>query len=186
MVLDVLICIMTCITYMLSNGFTYDMLTKQPCGKPLRDVLHELLPDISHWVHVRDVVLIALMLPFLNVVCKCNFIIDLVQAFSLVVLIKAVSIFFTFIPPSNPHCETKKYVNHCFHSSTSGHAAIIVILAFLYVKYGVFTEQKELVIIVVFLYCLLILMTRAHYTVDVIQGVVVSVLIMVGGCKCIC
>lgn len=160
------------------------MLTKQPCGKPLRDIMHDFLPDLSKWVHVRDILLCILCVPILYIPNKVDFVIQCVQAFSIVVMIKAASIFFTFIPPSNPDCQTKKYVNHCFHSSTSGHAALVVILGILYMKYlAHFTAKKEIICVSILLYCLLILMTRAHYTVDVIQGVVVSTLIMLGDCS---
>lgn len=186
MLTDILITILTCLVYLLANGFTYDMFTHRPCGRPLRDVMHEFLPDLSNWVYARDIVLLLLFAPVVMIRDKLEFASHMWSAFRIVVLIKAISIFFTFIPPSNPHCEEKRYLNHCFHSSTSGHAAIVVILAMLYIKHGLFQDKKDIVMLVTLLYCILILMTRAHYTVDVIQGVVVSGLIMLGGCRCTC
>lgn len=171
------ISIMTCLVYLLANGFTYHVFTSTKCGRPLKDILHELLPDLSRYVHIRDIVLACLFVPIMFVKHKLTFLIDVWKAFMMVITVKAVSIFFTFIPPSNPHCEEKKYLNHCYHSSTSGHAALTLILAMTYIQHGLFEKQKHLVYITVFMYCILILMTRAHYTVDIVQAIVVTWLI---------
>lgn len=176
---DAIIIVMTCMLYCIANGFTYDHGVHNPCDtRPLRDMMHEFLPDLSKWVYVRDVVLCLFFVPFLCVTNKWTFMQDLLGGFMVVLMIKAVCIFFTFIPPSNPHCNEKKYINHCFHSSTSGHASLTLLLAILYIKYGLFSEKEELVYGVVFLYCILILMTRAHYTVDICQALAITWLAM--------
>ena len=172
---------LTCIVYLLANGFTYHLGTTTCLGaRPLKDIMHEILPDLSRWVHVRDIVLSTFFLPVVHLQDKVNFFVELWYAFMIVLCIKAVSIFFTFIPPSNPDCHEKRYVNHCYHSSTSGHAALTMLLAMLYIQHGLFKKNKIVVYVVVFLYCLLILMTRAHYTVDICQAIVVSILIVQG------
>jgi hypothetical protein len=170
---------MTCLVYLLANTFTYHLGTSGHCGKPLKDILHDMLPDLSRYVYVRDIVLIALTIPFLYIKQKLIFLYELWDSFMLVVLIKAVSIFFTFIPPSNPDCEHKKYLNHCFHSSTSGHASLCLMLFLYYIKFGLFQKYTFLTYVIVFLYCLLILMTRAHYTVDIAQAIVITILLTV-------
>jgi hypothetical protein len=172
-----LLTILTCIVYLLANGFTYHIGTSKPCGKPLQDVMHTLLPDLSHWVHIRDIVFTFFFIPIIYIHNKLAFFYDVWDNFMIIVLIKAVCIFFTFIPPSNPLCEEKKYLNHCFHSSTSGHASLCLLLFLMYIKHGVFTNYQLQVYTIVFLYCLLILMTRAHYTVDILQAIIVTTLI---------
>ena len=176
----ILVSVLTCVVYTLANGFTYHMMTcSYRCGsKPLHDVLHGLLPDWSHHVHIRDYVLAVFFVPFLLVRDKFTFVVQLWEAFMLIVLVKAVCIFFTFIPPSNALCDEKRYMNHCYHSSTSGHAAITLLLAMLYIRHGMFTKITPIVYVVVGLYCILILMTRAHYTVDICQALIITYLIM--------
>lgn len=176
----VLLSVLTCLIYALANGFTYHMMTSTyKCNnKPLHDVLHGLLPDWSHCVYVRDYALAALFIPFAFVQDKCTFVLQLWEAFMIIMLIKAVCIFFTFIPPSNMLCDEKRYINHCYHSSTSGHAAITLLLAILYIRHGLFTKRKFAVYMTVGLYCILILMTRAHYTVDIFQALIVTYIIM--------
>lgn len=167
--------IWTCILYCIANGFTYDHGVHNPCDvRPLQDTLHTFLPDLSRWVYVRDVILCMFFLPFFYVTNKWTFVQQLISGFMVVLLVKAVSIFFTFIPPSNPHCKEKKYVNHCFHSSTSGHASLTLLLAILYLQHGLFNEKEEIVYGIVLLYCIFILMTRAHYTVDICQALAIT------------
>jgi hypothetical protein len=173
-----LLSVLTCVVYLLANGFTYHLGTTSCLGaRPLKDILHEILPDWSKWVYVRDIVISTFFVPLLLVRNKVCFLVELWYGFLLIILIKAISIFFTFIPPSNPDCHEKRYLNHCYHSSTSGHASLTVLLAMLYVQHGVLKKQRQMVFVVVFLYCVLILMTRAHYTVDICQAVVVTLLI---------
>lgn len=134
-----------------------------------------MLPDFSKWVHVRDILLVLFLLPFVFVKNKLSFLYDVWECFAIVVLIKALCIFFTFVPPSNPDCYDKKYMNHCFHNAVSGHTALAYILAFFYVRHGVF---EPYIYAYVTLYCIFILMTRAHYTKDVIEALVVVSLII--------
>lgn len=173
----VLASVLTCIVYALANGFTYHIGTSRPCGRPLMDVMHSLLPDLSHIVYIRDVVLVFFFIPILCIHNKFQYLFDVWDKFMLIILIKAVCIFFTFIPPSNPLCEEKKYINHCFHSSTSGHASLCLLLVIMYIKHGMFINNEIFVYIAIFLYCILILVTRAHYTVDILQAIIVTILI---------
>ena len=45
----IMLTILTCIMYLLANGFTYNIGTNHDiyCGAPLKDVFHDLLPDLS-------------------------------------------------------------------------------------------------------------------------------------------
>ena len=172
--------VMTIVIYTMANYYTYCIGTSTGChDKPLHDVMHDILPDMSRHVHWRDIVLLMLLLPFLWVRDKMGFLTDFCEVFMLVIFIKAVCIFFTYVPPSNPDCHEKKYLNHCYHSQISGHAAFVMILAILYLKYSVLDETWHwLVYFTVFMYCIMILVTRAHYTTDVISSIIVTWLLV--------
>ena len=167
--------ILTIIVYTLANSFTYYLGNSQCKQAPLHDVIHNMLPNLADYVHVRDVVLLLFFIPFFWVKQKKEFILSLWGSFLLIVLVKAVSIFFTYIPSSNPNCGKENYVNHCHHNSTSGHASLCLMLIYYYVQYSALTPISY---IAVPLYCILIAMTRAHYTVDIIQGLIISYLIV--------
>jgi hypothetical protein len=151
------------------------MANKDTCQTmPLKDVIHDMLPNWSHIVHVRDIIFIIFFLPIIFIPNKLSFIQDVWQTYMFIVLIKAVSIFFTHLPSSNPLCAEKHYINHCHHNSVSGHASLCMILAIQYIKYGIFDSK---IFAIVVLYCVLILITRAHYTVDIIHGLLFAYLI---------
>ena len=134
------------------------------------------LPNLSNNVSIRDAILLLFLIPFVIVKNKISFLNELWTVFMIVVLIKAVCIFFTIMPSSHPRCFEKKYVNHCFHNSISGHAGFFLLLALLYIRHGVFNEY---ILIFAGLYGLLIVMTRAHYTVDVITALIVTYLLFI-------
>lgn len=162
--------------YLLANGFTYHIgTTDGRCGKPLRDVGHDFLPDMSHIVKLRDIPLILFIVPLMFLKKKICLLYELWDRFVIIVAIKAICIFFTFLPPSNPDCSQKKYLNHCFHNAVSGHTAFVLLLGLLYIKYTNFPQF--FIYTFVALYCIFILMTRAHYTKDVLEALIFVVLI---------
>ena len=166
--------IMTLLVYGIANSFSIKIGTTVASEEPLYDVLHEFLPDLSKVAYIRDIVLIVLFVPLFSMKLEWSWIYDLIEQFQIVILIKAICIFFTYIPSSNTECSKKLQLNHCHHNSTSGHAALCTLLGLLYLKCGV---PVEFVFFGVLFYCLLIIITRAHYTTDVWQGVIISLLI---------
>jgi hypothetical protein len=173
----ILLTILTCIMYLLANGFTYYIGTDitSHCGAPLKDVLHMFLPDLSKWVHARDALLIFFVLPIIFIKNKVRFILEFWDRFMLIVAFKAICIFFTFLPPSNPDCSQKKYRNHCFHNAVSGHTAFTLLLTIMYTRYGICNNY---IYIITALYFIFILMTRAHYTKDVLEAIIMTALIV--------
>jgi hypothetical protein len=174
------ITIMTCIVYLLANSFTYKIGTEQQCNAAaLHDVLHALLPNWSQYIFVRDFLLILFLIPLLWSNRRWALILEFWGLFLYVVLIKAVCIFFTYIPSSFPKCGSTdyQYLNHCHHIQVSAHAAFCMLLAILYTKHGL---CSNLVYLVVAAYCIFILLTRAHYTCNVLEGVILAALIAHG------
>ena len=174
----ILITILTCIVYLIANSFSYKIGTDLLEHLPLYDVLHEMLPDLSKYVYIRDIILIMAILPILFFPKIWEYIPELWNSFMLVVLIKAISIFFTNIPSSHPSSKKKKLnmydLNNSFHCCVSGHSAFCMILALLYIKFGF---NVWIIWISVLLYSILIVVSRAHYTLDVIHGLLFTFLI---------
>ena len=172
----ILITILTCIVYLIANSFSYKIGSHNLCQPPLFDVLHELLPNLSKNVHIRDYILFIMVLPVLFIKKLWIYIPEFWNIFMIVVLIKAICIFFTYIPSSHPSCQnpTLLDLNHCHHCSVSGHSAFCTILALLYIRGGF---NKLIIWIIVLLYSILIIVSRAHYTLDVIQGVLFVLLV---------
>lgn len=170
------ITILTCIVYFIANSFTYKIGSQFKCQPPLYDVVHELLPNLSQYVHIRDYSLIIMIMPIIFLKDLWQYIPDLWYCFMIIVFIKAISIFFTSVPSSHPSCNDPSIIdlNHCHHSSVSGHSSLAIILGILYIKGG---YNKWIIGIICALYCILVIISRSHYTTDVIQGVLFSLLI---------
>lgn len=171
----ILITILTCIVYILANSFSYKIGSQRLTDPPLYDIIHDNLPDLSKKVHIRDYILILMILPAILIRKLWKYIPNLWYAFLIVVFIKALCIFFTNIPSSHPSCHNPSIIdlNHCHHCSVSGHSALATILALLYINGGF---NKLIIWTSLLLYSILIVITRAHYSQDVIQGVVISLL----------
>lgn len=163
--------------YFLSNYHTYNIGVATPCLLPLQDFFHDILPDWSTCVHWRDYILPIFFLPLLFIDNRSNIIYHLIQGFMYIITLKAITIFFTFIPPSNPKCAEKKQVNHCFHQIFSGHNSLIVLICVLYMFQTKSALCKLGLIMVMIMYSLFILMTRAHYTVDIIVSYIIVLLL---------
>ena len=169
----ILLIIMTGLVYLLANGFTYHIGTTNVkcCSEPLYDVLHDILPDWSKWVWIRDIVLLALWIPFIVFVTnKLDFLGKFINIYLWIILFKAILIFFTFIPPSNKDCHQKRYLNHCYHNAVSGHAAMAAILILLYKTS--FNTSSLISYMLIMAYSILILITRAHYTKDILEALI--------------
>jgi hypothetical protein len=174
--MDVLITILTIIVYLLANSFSYKIGTSMIYQNPLYDILHEILPNLSKHVHIRDYLLISMILPILFMKKLWPYIPELWNIFMVVILIKAICIFFTYIPSSHQSCQNPTILdlNHCHHCAVSGHSALSVILALLYIKGGF---NAWIICICVFFYSLLIIASRAHYTDNVIQGILFTLIV---------
>lgn len=172
--------IMTIIVYTLANYRTYEIGTNTECGeaRPLPDVFHDMLPDWSRYVHWRDVLLPIFFIPFLFVDNKQEFVYAFLDNFMMIVTLKAICIFFTYLPPSNPDCHKKKYLNHCYHQIFSGHNSLVFLLYILYLQYTPFFKHHTIMLIPVVMYSVFILMTRAHYSVDILVSYIVVFLLV--------
>ena len=168
----------TCAFYFMSNFFTYNVGMAVNPGVSLPDVGHELLYNLSEHVAIRDILLLLFFIPLFWVGPKKEFIKHGVEGFMYIITLKAITIFFTLLPPSNQECAKMRKYNHCFHQVFSGHNSLALLLCILYLKYlpdnGVI--RCGLVCSTVF-YSLFIIMTRAHYTVDVIVSYIIVLLL---------
>lgn len=163
--------------YFLSNLHTYHIGINQD-APPLHDDLHAILPNLSKHPYIRDIILLLFLIPliFISTQKRIKIIVECFEVFIIVVTLKAITIFFTFLPPSNEHSHEKRQVNHAYHQIFSGHNSFVFLLVLLYVKHQVFRASIP-TFISVFIYALVILMTRCHYTVDVVLSFIIVYLL---------
>ena len=174
----VLLSISTCAFYFLSNFYTYNVGVAMEPTAACPDVGHEVLPNLSAVVSLRDIILPLFLIPFFWVSEKKHFVKLAIEGFMYLVTLKAITIFFTILPPSNPECARNKRYNHCFHQMFSGHNSFVLLLCILYLKYLPPHQITHIgLITATIFYSLFIIMTRAHYTVDVIVSYMIVLLL---------
>lgn len=170
--------LVTIIFYFASNYHTYLIGISQD-NPPLKDCGHELLPNLSHYPYIRDIVLPFFVLPFILAfinkknVMPCFF--EFWHYFLIIITLKAITIFFTYIPPSNTYCHLTRQLNHCYHQIFSGHNSFAFLSFLLYLKHDI---VSFLYIFLVICYSILILMTRCHYSVDIIVSYIIVYLLV--------
>lgn len=165
--------ILTIFLYLMATYHTYDIGKKQN-AKPLKDVLHDMVPDWSTQPKVRDYTLILFIFPIylLSFGDRRALILEFWELFIQIVTFKSICIFFTFLPPSNYHCHVTQQLNHCYHQSISGHNSFVFLLYLLYSKYGLF-PRTFYTFIPFLLYSFIILCTRAHYSLDILESFII-------------
>lgn len=146
---------------------------------PLKDVFHDILPDWSRIPDTRDYILSLLIVPinFLPFDKKLEFFLEFWEYFLQIITFKAIAIFFTQMPSSNRYCHTHNNIKHCYHQSLSGHNSFVFLLFLMYAKYGLMSNCLFNYVPCI-LYALIVLSTRAHYTLDIIESFIVVYLLV--------
>lgn len=142
--------------------------------KPLYDIIHNNLSDISHFKYYTDVLAFVFFVPLimsknmdaLKCFCKIAAIIIIIRSFALIS---------TDIPRSDIKCnqyELNSYnllFGHCYDKMFSGHVSLTLLAIFVANSHNIINYKQTIVYIFAqILYGLFIIMTKNHYTVDVI------------------
>lgn len=185
-----LLCIVIIVIHLKSTEFVYNTGSNFYKCKDYEiwDIIHSKF-DISYskYNYTKNWYLLLFLIPIiLNIKnISTSFIYEFVIKFLILIFLRSLTITTTILP-KNTHVEVKpnKYVNlslfdktiggGCYDKIYSGHAAFGLLLTLLLFKYN-FLESNTFNIILFALINLLhffiIIVTRAHYTVDVIIAV---------------
>lgn len=179
MIVDLILrTILTAMLYVLANYKTYTW-GKEDKTLPLKDVFHDILPDWSRSPDTRDYILSLLIVPinFLPFDKKLEFFLEFWEYFLQIITFKAIAIFFTQLPSSNQYCHINNNLKHCYHQSISGHNSFVFLLFLMYARYGLMSNNVFNYLPCI-IYALLVLATRAHYTLDIIESFIVVYLLV--------
>ena len=140
------------------------------------DLLHKLLPDLSHNEWIVNYLAIASLIPLV-----LNFSKELVVSFIgfmiVIYLIRDITINLTILPKQS-NCVMKKkeeftlydhIIGICYDKIFSGHFSLTYVLTLLYYSFGIITNIPLLVGWNI-LNSLAIISTRSHYTIDVVMA----------------
>jgi hypothetical protein len=154
---------------------------KQKTTPKVYDVMHKLLPkDVEkEWIinYIILLSLVPLLLDF-NTELLYNF----VGLFLTINLIRDITVNLTILPKNTECIPDKTLMSHilgsCYDKIFSSHFAFVYLLTLLYYSYGYISNIPVLIGINV-INALIILITRAHYTIDIVMSFFVCSFIFV-------
>lgn len=135
------------------------------------DVCHKSLPDMHQLEFITTAFFIV---PITLVLCsssRSDIIKDIFVYFPLVMIIRAFMIFATILP-RHKKCNSEKltwesfFVGHCYDKIFSGHFALTLLMTLALHRYN--TISTVSVVMLNLINAFLILMTRSHYTNDIV------------------
>ncbi len=156
-------------------------------SKPLYDTIISNIPDLSKFRNIPNILLLVLMsYLIIPLFFKPNIdvFISIYRYFSIILLLRSITISSTILPPINSNCDFKLNMQtfmdgHCLDKIFSGHTAFSLLLVFVCNKFNILSKTFIYILLLTqFLLALSLILTREHYTVDVILGYLITIPIL--------
>jgi len=144
--------------------------------KPLYDIIINNIQDVSKYHYLINYIMFILLIPFL-IRPKYEYFISMFKYTSIVLFFRAITTSVTILPS----CETKfcklqnnclNYImGHCNDKIFSGHTSLSLILVYLINRYNLVDDSLlYFFIFIQILIAILLVVTKGHYTIDVLLG----------------
>lgn len=156
-------------------------------SKPLYDTIISNIPDLSKFRNIPNMLLLVLMsYLIIPLFFKPNVdvFISIYRYFSIILLLRSFTISSTILPPINSNCDFKLNMQtfmdgHCLDKIFSGHTAFSLLLVFVCNKFNILSKTFIYILLLIqFVLALSLILTREHYTVDVILGYLITIPIL--------
>ena len=158
-------------------GIWFYEIQKNKNENKIFDIFHEFTPDFHEYGGIVNLIPLLFLGTFLFT--KGNVIWEFAEKFLLLIFLRSLTIFFTILPKHEDCSKRFEWstclVGQCYDKIFSGHTALTVLAALLLVRNGY--VPKWLGAFFVFLETILILLTRSHYSVDVVFAMVITYLV---------
>lgn len=148
---------------------------KKNTSNKIHDLLHDFLPDLYNYHYIIDLIGLAVIIPaffYFN----DSLTIEFLTKFLIIMFIRAFTVISTVLPKYENCDETftfrSFFLGGCYDKIFSGHTSFILLLTLIYWREHLINGATLLGIN--FVNILAILLTRSHYTVDVILAVFVT------------
>jgi hypothetical protein len=141
------------------------------------DLFHEFTPDFHEYGGIVNLIPFLFLATFLAT--KGNLIWEFAEKFLLLIFLRSLTIFFTILP-KHENCFKRFELSNCltgqcYDKIFSGHTCLTVLAALLLNRGGYIPTW--LGVLFVALETLFILLTRSHYSVDVLFAMVITYLV---------
>lgn len=143
---------------------------EKTCQKPLFDVLHESLPNLSEYEKMIDLFPAFLGFIVLCIVLTQNPLLNitvLLRQLWIVILLRIIMCRMTIFP--SPICNNSRKsqaIGGCHDCMFSGHTSLTLLIA--YHIYKCFPSTKYVLLSYCIICSLFIIVSRSHYTIDVV------------------
>lgn len=139
------------------------------------DVMHKILPNMSKFNIYHDILTMIFIVPILF---NVNILKEYLGYWLVIFMFRTILINLTILP-KNKDCVVKKkgmnLVKTCYDKIFSGHFSSVFLAVLLYIKYGWINVYQGAVLCIIV--STNILLTRSHYTVDIIVAILVCVIV---------
>ena len=151
---------------------------KQQFRKPLYDVIHHNTNNYSHLSKIIDFSSLIFLIPFIKSYKEQQCIevsLYFACAFSIVIILRSFALLATDMPSCDVECNPHNldiynvFFGHCHDKLFSGHSSFTLLACLIAYKYNYLsTNQFTGMFLLQMLYAFSIIITRGHYTVDVL------------------
>ena len=137
------------------------------------DIMHEHLPDMHQHQWIHDVITALFLLPLL----RDSLVLQEYLGYWITVFCIRMIFNNTTILPKYKHCEVNRtgIINTCYDKIFSGHFSSVFLAVVLYVKYKWISLSTGIFMLAIV--ASNILLTRSHYTVDILVAFLVCVIV---------
>jgi hypothetical protein len=146
------------------------------------DILHEITPDLHDYKAYNDIIATATMISFLFVPNSLAIVKEFAGKFLLIMLVRALTIISTILPKHDKCPSELKWYHYlkgqCYDKIFSGHTALVLLATLIYLREGILSFPVFLAIN--FANWASIILTRSHYTIDIILAIVITLLVYDG------
>ena len=170
----------------LSNYYTHELGKwfyehKKPDGK-IFDILHEITPDFHDYKYLNDVFVLGLVISLFFVPNSISIVKEFLAKFLLIMAVRALTIIATILP-KHEKCDSNltwsNYIRgQCYDKVFSGHTAFILLGTLIYLREGILSFPAFMAINLATWTS--IVLTRSHYTVDILLAIVITLLVYDG------
>ena len=148
---------------------------------PLRDILHDNLEDLSDYKYIVDIVALLFFLPLISNK-RYDILSNFFKLFSVFTGLRIITSVVTELPKSDKHCSIKlrgyfPYIRgHCFDKIFSGHTTFTLLSILTALKFNLIKKSSfGIMLFLQILYAIFIVLTKCHYTVDVLLAYLIVV-----------
>ncbi len=146
------------------------------------DLLHSVTPDMSDLKAYNDIIVSAVALSFLFIPNGVSLFKEFAAKFILIMVIRALTTISTILPKHEKCDSTPRFSRYikgqCYDKVFSGHTSFVLLATLIYLREGILGWPAFLGINLANITG--ILLTRSHYTVDIILAILITLLVYDG------